>query len=381
MKLLLPPGGVRGAGAGLHLLLPCWTRSSPSFAPPGGVRRAAAGLYLLLPCWTRSAPSFVPPGGVRRGARSWSWTAVTTTLLDETRGRAQSWSCCYYYPAGRDPHLPSRCQGACAELQLDCCCYYYPAGRGPCLPSSTRPAARGHVRSWSWTAAATTLLNEFRAFLHCVGSSRRQLACAELELDCGCYYPTGRAPLLLSPAPPPIQPRPFSLALPSPPISPLPPVSAPFHRPRYPRSSRRRRHPCFLRRRSRTRAAPRRRPAAAISCLPQARLQLEETLHTHIPLRALPPPSPPLGPPPRHNPSPPQSYLPLTSSIPRVSLCRFVFQGGAGAAGSGTPHPPNTEQCFILFLLTHPMSHRLRRAPAAYSHRRRRNDRSRPGEV
>ena len=172
MKLLLPPGGVRGAGAGLHLLLPCWTRSSPSFAPPGGVRRAAAGLYLLLPCWTRSAPSFVPPGGVRRGARSWSWTAVTPTLLDEistflraTRGRAQSWSCCYYYPAGRDPHLPSRCQGACAELQLDCCCYYYPAGRGLCLPSS----------------------------------SRRQGACAELELDCCCYYPDERVPRLPSP--------------------------------------------------------------------------------------------------------------------------------------------------------------------------------------
>ena len=42
-----PPGGVRGAGAGLLLLLPCWMRSMPSFAPPGGVRGAGAGLRLL----------------------------------------------------------------------------------------------------------------------------------------------------------------------------------------------------------------------------------------------------------------------------------------------------------------------------------------------
>ena len=51
--------------------------------------------------------------------------------------------------------LPSRRQVACAELELDCCCCY-PAGRGPYLPS--------------------------------------RLAYAELELDCGCYYPAGRGP-------------------------------------------------------------------------------------------------------------------------------------------------------------------------------------------
>ena len=60
--------------------LPCWTRSTPSFAPPDGGRWAGAGLLLLLPCvrgagaglllllpyWTRSTPSFAPPD--HRGA-------------------------------------------------------------------------------------------------------------------------------------------------------------------------------------------------------------------------------------------------------------------------------------------------------------------------
>ena len=59
------PGGVCCAGARLLLLLPCWTKSAPSFAPPGGVRGAGAGLLLLLPCWTRSAPSFVSQDAVR----------------------------------------------------------------------------------------------------------------------------------------------------------------------------------------------------------------------------------------------------------------------------------------------------------------------------
>ena len=58
--------------------------------------------------------------------------------------------CCFYYPAGWGPRLPSRRQVACAEPELDCCCYY-PAGWGLCLP------------------------------LHRLG------ACVELELDCGCY--------------------------------------------------------------------------------------------------------------------------------------------------------------------------------------------------
>ena len=64
----------------------------------------------------------------------------------------------------QDPRLPSRCQVACAELELDCCCYYpaQPAGRGPRLPS------------------------------------RREVACVELELDCCCHYPAGRGPRLPS---------------------------------------------------------------------------------------------------------------------------------------------------------------------------------------
>ena len=62
--------------------------------------------------------------------------------------------CSYFYPAGRDPHLPLRRQGACTKLQLDCSCYY-PAGRVHCLPL------------------------------------RRQGACAELQLDCSYYYAAG----------------------------------------------------------------------------------------------------------------------------------------------------------------------------------------------
>ena len=64
MSSLEPPGGARGTGAGRLLLLPYWTRSTPSFAPPGAVRGAGAGRLLLLPCWTRSTPSFAPAGGV-----------------------------------------------------------------------------------------------------------------------------------------------------------------------------------------------------------------------------------------------------------------------------------------------------------------------------
>ena len=71
--------------------------------------------------------------------------------------------CCYYpaQPAGRGPRLPSRREVACVELELDCCCHY-PAGRGPRLPS----AARWRARSWSWTAAATvtTMLDDVRAW-------------------------------------------------------------------------------------------------------------------------------------------------------------------------------------------------------------------------
>ena len=75
---------------------------------------------VVLPCWTRSAPSFTLPGGVR-GAGA---------------GLRQ---CGCYYPAGRGQCLPSRCRMACAELELDCCCYY-PAGRATLLlPPAPQP--------------------------------------------------------------------------------------------------------------------------------------------------------------------------------------------------------------------------------------------------
>ena len=51
-------------------------------------------------------------------------------------------------------------------------------------------AAWGRARSRSWTAGATTLLDEVYAFLS--NPSRRQGARAELELDGWCYYPNGR---------------------------------------------------------------------------------------------------------------------------------------------------------------------------------------------
>ena len=51
-------------------------------------------------------------------------------------------------------------------------------------------AAWGRARSRSWTAGATTLLDEVYAFLS--NPSRRQGARAELELDGWCNYLTGR---------------------------------------------------------------------------------------------------------------------------------------------------------------------------------------------
>ena len=70
---------VRGAGAGLLLLLPCWTRSAPSFAPPGGVRRAGAVATTIL---LDEILTFLR--AARGRVQSCSWTAVaTTTLLDE----------------------------------------------------------------------------------------------------------------------------------------------------------------------------------------------------------------------------------------------------------------------------------------------------------
>ena len=82
--------------------------------------------------------------------------------------------------------------------------------------------------------------------------------------------------------------------------------------------------------------------AAAAARLDEDRFQLEKTLHTRTP----PPPPPFPSPSSLHTPAPSQSYPPLPSSIPRVSLCRVFPPGGAG---SGTPHPPNTKPCVILF--------------------------------
>ena len=78
--------------------------------------------------------------------------------------------------------LPSRRQVACAELELDCCCCY-PAGRGPYLPSRRQVAC-----------------TELELDCCCYNPAgrgprpplRRQVACAELELDCCCCYPTGQ---------------------------------------------------------------------------------------------------------------------------------------------------------------------------------------------
>ena len=66
---------------------------------------------LTLPCWARSTPSFAPPG------------ECAELELD----------CCRYYLTGRGLRLPLRSQVACVELELDCCCYYA-AGRGLRLP-------------------------------------------------------------------------------------------------------------------------------------------------------------------------------------------------------------------------------------------------------
>ena len=60
--------------------------STPAFAPPDGVRGAGAGRLLLLlagQCWTS-----------RWCARSWSWTATASTLMDEVYAflHAAGWS-------------------------------------------------------------------------------------------------------------------------------------------------------------------------------------------------------------------------------------------------------------------------------------------------
>ena len=90
--------GASGAGSGRPLLLPYWTRSTPSFAPPGGVRGAGAGRpgLLLLPYWTRSTPSFAPPGGVRGAGAGrllplpyWMRSTTPPPILPPTSGLAR----------------------------------------------------------------------------------------------------------------------------------------------------------------------------------------------------------------------------------------------------------------------------------------------------
>ena len=92
------PGGMHRAVAGWLLLLPCWTRSTPSFLPPGGMHEA--GLLLLLLYWTRSTLSVAPqvcgraadPTGLRPRLslrcwvqeQSWSWTAANSLMLPWT---------------------------------------------------------------------------------------------------------------------------------------------------------------------------------------------------------------------------------------------------------------------------------------------------------
>ena len=130
--------------------------STPAFAPPDGVRGAGAGRLLLLlagQCWTS-----------RWCARSWSWTATASTLMDEVYAflHAAGWS------------------------------WSWTPGPG------------------SWTEAATTLLDEVCAFLrrrlrHRSTSSfappgmELELDSGPGELDGGCYYPTGRGLRLPSP--------------------------------------------------------------------------------------------------------------------------------------------------------------------------------------
>ena len=115
--------------------------------------------------------SFARPGSVRG-------TRAGRRLLDEVyaflrtiRWLAQSrrWSGCCCCPAGRGLRLPSRRQAVCAKLELDGCCYY-PA-------DEVLRAARWHLRSWSWTAAAATLSDELTSGL----ARRRWRISAQLE--------------------------------------------------------------------------------------------------------------------------------------------------------------------------------------------------------
>ena len=87
---------LRGLTESFKLLtLPCWTRSTPSFAPPGECAELDAAAITLLD----EVYAFLC--AARWRAWSWSWTAVATTLLDEVyaflcsaRRSEWSWSGC-----------------------------------------------------------------------------------------------------------------------------------------------------------------------------------------------------------------------------------------------------------------------------------------------
>ena len=79
--------GASGAGSGRPLLLPYWTRSTPSFAPPGGVR------LLPLPYWMRSTtpPPILPPtSGLAR--RRWRRGAQLDGELAFYASRRRLWA-------------------------------------------------------------------------------------------------------------------------------------------------------------------------------------------------------------------------------------------------------------------------------------------------
>ena len=105
-----------------------------SFAPSGGVRRAGAGRLLRLAYWTRCTPSFAPPGGVRGAGAG---AAAATTQQDEVYaflGTARRSARRLERPLLDQVYGFLRRKVACAELELDGCCWY-PTGRDVRLPS------------------------------------------------------------------------------------------------------------------------------------------------------------------------------------------------------------------------------------------------------
>ena len=85
-------------------------------------------------------------------------------------------------PSEQCLRLPSRRQVVCAEPELDGCCYY-PTGRGLRLPSR---------RQMVCTEPELDCCCCYPAGRGPRLPSRRQVACAEPELDGCCYYPAGR---------------------------------------------------------------------------------------------------------------------------------------------------------------------------------------------